>query len=185
MHRIGLIVFLALCGCSNEPETAGSAVPKEQTLVIDHALPAFGGRLLGIDRGEWGGSLSFEDEAGNRIPILDENVHGIVENSAGVFAFTGLAHLRTNDGYIYIITREPDERVYATMLGRLPGAPSQVTPLGSGTTAFLVFAGFRGDAPYFECYTLVGRVVSRSNQCSPPKEVGANNSSMDSSLTST
>ncbi len=148
---------------------AGSVTPKEQTLVIDHALPAYGGRLLGIDRGEWGGSLLFEDEAGNRTSILDENVHGIVENSAGIFAFTGLAHLQINDGYIYVITKEPDERIYATMLGKLPGSPSQVTPLGQGMTSFLVFTGFRDNAPYFECYSLIGRVVARSNHCSPPK----------------
>ena len=169
MRRMMLLVLLVCSGCSKEPVHDGGVAAKPQTIIVDHVLPAFDGKLLGIDQGEWGGSLIFEDAAGSRQVVLDENVHGIIENPAGIFAFTGLAHLGINEGYIYVITREPNEKIYATMLGKLPGSPSQVTQLADRRTVFLVN---RDDAPYFECYALTGRIVSPSNECSPPKGFG-------------
>ena len=165
-------VVLATCGCNDKSEPVETESSRPPPLVADHILRAFGGTLLGTDRGEWIGKLVFEDEDGNLTTILDENVHGIVENPEGIFVFTGLSHLRTNDGFIYVITREANERVYATMLGRLPGAPSQVNPIDDESASFLVFAGFRNDSSYYECYALTGRQVSQSNKCSPPRRDG-------------
>lgn len=169
MRRILPLILLVCSGCSRESAHNGGIAEKLQTVTVDHVLPAFDGKLLGIDRGEWGGSLIFEDAAGSRQVVLDENVRGLIENPAGIFAFTGLAHLGINEGYIYVITREPNEKIYATMLGKLPGTPSQVTQLADRRTAFLVYSGHRNNAPYFECYALTGRMVSQSNECPPPK----------------
>jgi len=166
-----LLILLVCSGCSKESAHDNDTTAKPETVSVDHVLPAFDGKLFGIDRGEWGGNLIFEDAAGSRQVVLDENVHGIIENPAGIFAFTGLAHLGINEGYIYVITREPNEKIYATMLGKLPGAPSQVIQMDRDHTTFLVYEGFRDDAPYFECYALIGRVVSTSNECSPPKRL--------------
>ncbi len=101
--------------------------------------------------------------------MLNENVHGIVKNSAGIFVFTGLAHLGNNEGYIYMVALGANEQVQTTLLGRLPGAPTQVSPKGDGSTTFLVYSGFSNNRPLYECYSLTGRMVSRAYDCLPPK----------------
>jgi hypothetical protein len=167
MRSLLLTVMLVLCGCSAEQRTPTKA---QDILVPDYSLEAFGGRLLGTDRGEWIGKLMFQDADGNLSTILAENVHGIVKNPEGVFVFTGLAHLSLNEGYIYALTREPDGRVLASRLGRLPGAPTRVSQLQpEGATFFLVYSGFSNDRPLFECYQLQGKIVSRAQDCLPPK----------------
>lgn len=169
MHRMMLIVLLVCSGCSKQPAQNESISAEPETVTVNHVLPAFDGKLLGIDQGEWGGSLIYEDAAGRRQVVLAENVHGIIENPAGIFAFTGIAHLGINEGYIYVISRESNEKIYATMLGKLPGAPWQITQIADRRTAFLVYSGYHDNAPYFECYELTGRIVSPSNACSPPQ----------------
>jgi hypothetical protein len=167
MRSLLLMVMLALCGCSAEQRTPTKV---REIFVPDYSLEAFGGRLLGTDRGEWIGKLMFQDSDGNLSTILAENVHGIVKNPKGVFVFTGLAHLSLNEGYIYSVTREPDGRVLASRLGRLPVAPTRVSQLQPGdATSFLVYSGFSNDRPLFECYQLQGMIVSRAQDCLPPK----------------
>lgn len=141
-------------------------------------LPAFGGRLLGTDRGEWVGELLFQDELGRVETVLHENVHGIVENPAGTFVFTGLNHMPTNVGYIYTVTLTENNDVVATRLGRIPGAPSDVTKQSDGTTTFLVATERYGrdNRPIYDCYELRGKVVEHSLSCLPPKRLGANDS---------
>lgn len=137
---------------------------------LDHTLPAFGGRLLGTDRGEWIGELAFQDSDGGIETILHENVHGIVENNAGIFVFTGLHHLHTNNGFIYSISMTSTNDVVATRLGRLPGAPSNVVHRSDGVTTFLVDSG-RYDSnnrPVAACYELRGDLVQHSSDCLPP-----------------
>lgn len=111
----------------------------------------------------------FEDEAGNVQTLLNENVHGIVENTAGIFVFTGLSHLSINEGYIYIVATEEDEKLRLSRLGRLPGAPRQIQKHADGSISFLVFAGYRDDRRYYECYSLTGEIVARSTNCAQPK----------------
>jgi hypothetical protein len=167
MRPLLLTVMLVLYGCSAEQRAFAKA---SEILVPDYSLDAFGGHLLGTDRGEWIGKLMFQDADGNLSTILAENVHGIVKNPDGIFVFTGLAHLSLNEGYIYALTREPDGRVLASRLGRLPGAPTRVSQLQpEGTTSFLVYSGFSNDRPLFECYQLQGKIVSRAQDCLPPK----------------
>jgi hypothetical protein len=145
-------------------------------LVPDHALAAFGGQLFGTDRGEWIGKVVFQDAAGNLQTLLNENVHGIVRNSAGIFVFTGLAHMGTNEGYIYTVALSANQQVQTALLGRLPGAPSQVSQKADGSITFLVFTGTSANRRAYECYSLTGKTVSRSYDCLPPKALGANNS---------
>jgi len=175
MRTLVFAVLLACCGCSAESD--GRITPKEpEFLVPDHSLPAFGGQLVGTDRGEFVGKLMFQDEAGDLQTLLDENVHGIVENPAGIFVFTGLAHLGGNEGYVYVVSLGADERVKTDLLGHLPGAPSQVTLQPDGSATFLVYSGFSGDRQLYECYSLTGNIVRRSHDCLPPKAMGPNNS---------
>lgn len=163
-----LAALLACSGCSGDRADPLPA-PRTQTLTVDHSLPAFDGKLLGTDRGEWIGKLMYQDETGKIHVLINENVHGIIENEAGIFAFTGLSHLGTNDGYIHVITQAPDRTVKTKLLGRLPGAPSQVQQQSNGSANFLVYAGYRDDSPYYECYALAGSTVDHSLDCFPPK----------------
>jgi hypothetical protein len=167
MRSLLLTVILVLCSCSADQSTPAQAL---EIVVPDYSLDVFGGRLLGTDRGEWIGKLMFQDADGNLETILNENVHGIVKNSDGVFVFTGLAHLGANEGYIFTIARKPDGPVTASRLGRLPGAPTRINqPQPDGATSFLVHSGFSGNRPLLECYQLIGNTVSRGHDCLPPK----------------
>lgn len=167
MRSLLLTAILLLCNCSAEQPTP--VAQRHRTVVPDYSLDAFGGHLVGTDRGEWIGELMFQDAEGNLDTVLKENVVGIVRNNDGVFAFTGLAHLGTDEGYIYVIS-PARKGVVASRLERLPGAPSQVSqPHPGDATSFLVYSGFSNDRPLFECYQLVGKLVTRGYDCSPPK----------------
>jgi len=167
MRSLLLTVMLALCSCSAEQSASAQA---REIVVPDHSLDAFGGRLLGVDRGEWGGKLLFQDADGNLDTVLTENVQGIVKNPGGIFAFTGLAHRSINDGYLYLVVRDPDGSIKASRLGRLPGAPSRVSQLQpDGVTSFLVYSGISNGRSLFECYQLAGKIVSRAHNCLPPE----------------
>jgi hypothetical protein len=167
MRSIALMVLITCSSCSDDLSEPMPA-PKEHVLVVDYSLPAFDGKLLGTDKGEWVGSLMHQDEAWKIHTLLNENVHGIIQNKAGIFVFTGLSHLSTNEGYIYTVTQGQDRAINTKLLGRLPGAPSQVRQLSDGSTSFLVYVGYKSDSPYFECYSLTGKIVSRSLDCLPP-----------------
>jgi hypothetical protein len=168
MRRLLLASILVLGACTAEPGVPDAPKPKE--VVPDYSLDAFGGHLLGTDRGEWIGELMFQNADGDLETILKENVLGIVKNAEGVFAFTGLAHMGTNEGYIYAISRTSEGHIAASRMGRLPGTPSRVAQLQpNGATSFLVFSGFSQGRQLFECYQLVGKIVSRGQTCLPPK----------------
>ena len=165
-----LLGLCLLCSACTDKADAESGVERiVERIRADHALHAFGGRLLGTDRGEWIGRLLFENDEGGLETILRENVHGIVENRAGVFAFTGLLHLQTNVGFIYRIDLTRNLDVNATRLGRLPGAPFDVTPHADGITTFLVAGRYdpKGRRIY-DCYELAGQAVRHSYRCAPP-----------------
>jgi hypothetical protein len=180
MRSLVVLLVALICGCSDtSQEPDHHSRPTLQTIKADYALPAFGGRLLGTDRGEWVGELLFQDEAGRLETLLHENVHGIVENQAGVFVFTGLDHMRTSVGDIYTVVLTKNNDVIANRLGRIPGAPRSVTKQRDGTITFLVATRrYDGEGrPVYDCYELRDKLVGRSLSCLPPKPLGHNNSS--------
>jgi hypothetical protein len=177
MRPLVLTVLVLLCGCSEKAHAPQQQASTPLAVKADYVLPAFGGKLLGTDRGEWIGELQFQAETSGTERLLHENVHGIVENHAGIFVFTGLNHMGTNVGYIYAITLTRNNDVVATRFGRIPGAPSDVTQHSDGTTTFLV-ATERYDPesrPVYDCYELTGKLVKHSLRCLPPKPLDANN----------
>ncbi|MGC1551108.1 MAG: hypothetical protein WA777_21500, partial [Rhodanobacter sp.] len=106
--------------------------------IPNFALAAFGGHLLGADRGEWGGELVFRDNDGIIHRLIDRNVHGIVRMPFGVVVFTGLAHLSQSTGAIYRVDQHPDGTVTATLLHTLPGAPEDIRWTTRGDLVFRV-----------------------------------------------
>ena len=165
MRSVLLVTMLALLGVASHRVAFAQAGE-----TADNSLAAFSGHLLGTDRGEWVGKLMFQDAHGNLVTLLNENVHGIVKNSEGIFVFTGLAHMSLNDGEIFTVARTPDGKLTTSSLGHLPGAPSRVRQREpGGATSFLVYSGFRGDQRLFNCYQLIGKVVSRGQDCLPPE----------------
>jgi hypothetical protein len=145
----------------------------------DHVFSAFGGKLIGTDHGEWGGALAFQGANGNvEVLVQDKwdgdvhggNVHGIVQNPAGIFVFTGLAHLGLNEGRIYTVGRGLDSKIQARLLMELPGAPSYVTKNPDGSTTFLVYVGHSKGRSSYQCMVLSKMAVSPSKDCEEPKD---------------
>ena len=178
MRSLVLLLLVLCCGCSDRAQEQRPVLPALRTVKADFVLPAFGGKLLGTDHGEFVGELLFQDADGGLERVLHENVHGIVENKSGIFVFTGLRHLHTNVGYIYEISLTANNDVVANRLGRIPGAPSNVTWHSNGSTTFLVATNRQNPngGLVHECYELVGKVVNPSFSCVPPPHLGANNS---------
>ncbi|UHQ18861.1 hypothetical protein LVB87_11780 [Lysobacter sp. KIS68-7] len=173
MRTAALAVALLACAACSQRETAAEAAPppkRERTIVTDYSLPAFGGTLVGTDMGEWIGGLSFEDNTDTLHPLLRENVHGIVETPAGIFVFTGLAHLGSNEGNVYRIDPKADAPPRAVRVAQLSGSPTQVARLHDGTMSFLVYAGWRDDRELYECWGFDGRQLARSRECLPPRK---------------
>lgn len=101
-------------------------------------LAAFGGNLLGADRGEWAGELVFRDAGGVIHPLLDQNVRGIARMPFGVIVFTGVAHLGVSKGAVYRVDQSPDGALAATLIRRLPGSPEELRRTTRGDLAVRV-----------------------------------------------
>lgn len=104
----------------------------------DFVFPAFGGELLGSDRGEWGGELVFRDQGGVIHPLTNRNVRGIVRMPFGIVVFTGLAHMGMSAGNIYRVARRADGAVEATLLHDLSGSPEAIRWTTRGDLVFQV-----------------------------------------------
>ena len=105
-------------------------------VVPTHILDAYGGLLLGSDRGEWGGELMFRSRDGSLYRLLDRNVQGIIRMPFGIVVFTGLAHMRMSKGAIYDITQDSNGKVKAERRYDLPGAPSKIRWTTDGGLVF-------------------------------------------------
>lgn len=88
-----------------------------------------GGRLIGIDRGEWGGELRFRSLAGQQSALSYDSVVGLIPAKDGAIVLFGLTHMRTNRGYA-MRARQKDGVWSLTFIGNLPGRPAAVTTLG-------------------------------------------------------
>ncbi|MGN2251372.1 hypothetical protein ACFWZ1_14975 [Frateuria sp. GZRe14] len=104
----------------------------------DHVVDAWGGQLLGSDRGEWGGELVFRDAKGTIHPLLKHNVQGIVPMPFGMVVFTGLAHMGQSAGAIYRVIRRADGSVAPELLHQLRGAPGSIEWTARGDLVFKV-----------------------------------------------
>jgi len=141
MKRMAIwLLVLAAAACSRHEGTAAGAPHTFELTKPDFSVQAFGGKLLGFDHGEWGGKLVF-DKGGKAVDVLNENVKAIVPMEQGVLVFTGLSHLSTNDGYIYLL-EQAGSSFSLTGLQRLDGSPEEIRPIPPNQSVyFRVFTG--------------------------------------------
>jgi hypothetical protein len=99
-----------------------------------------GGRLVGADRGEWGGQLSWVSENGSASEIYSGNIQAITEVNGRYYAFGGLAHLGINEGRMLRVDRDEDGRWRAVPVVALSGAPEAVAKV-AGDTLLVVTSG--------------------------------------------
>lgn len=133
------------------------------------AVPAFGGHLIGTDRGEWIGELTFVGRDGARQVLLRDNILGISSAGTGAFVITGLAHGSTNRGAVYRVDQMADDRLASRQVITLAGSPSQVRIYSDGTADFLVFEGWLGERRHYRCYRLADASIQSANTCEPPR----------------
>src|SRR5688572_25520084 len=120
MRTIIAILLVATCAaCQPSHESALTEAGREQAEVLRQAetkqsLKAFGGTVIGKDKGEWGGEVAFVEADGTKYRLVADNSHGIFATPEGVVALTGLVHLGANRGMVYRLSRPAGERVKAT-----------------------------------------------------------------------
>lgn len=99
------------------------------------------GHLIGTDRGEWGGEITFIDLKGNLRVIVTENTEAIYKTADGIFAVTGLAHMGTNDGFVFRLTKDAQGSWTAKKWRALPGAPRFSRLLADGSLFISCYDG--------------------------------------------
>jgi len=108
------------------------------------------GFLVGFNHGEWGGALRWYSESGPlKRELLDDNVVDLLQVPAGFIAFTGLAHLGSDDGR----ATEIIDTGTLFRLGRsvdLGSAPRAVLLEGDGAVLVVTMAGISRISPSFQ-----------------------------------
>ncbi len=95
------------------------------------AVKMWDGWLTGSDRGEWGGELVFVDASGSPEILLNDNIHDIYKTDNGAIVVAGLSHLVSNNGSIYLVTKNGASVDYRILFG-LDGAPEESWMTSSG-----------------------------------------------------
>jgi hypothetical protein len=100
-----------------------------------------GGRFVGVNRGEFGGTLDWR-AAGTKKPqkVLDDNPVALLAAKPGLFVFVGLSHMMTDAGHVLRLDRR-DARWKATEIVDLRSAPTAIHPLDDETTLVLTSTG--------------------------------------------
>lgn len=89
----------------------------------EHTFAVAGGRLVGIDLGEWGGNLRFEEPSGAIQPLLDRNIFKLIALGGRTIAVTGFLHLGAARGAIYDISRDTTGTWHAVPWRGMDGPP--------------------------------------------------------------
>ena len=99
------------------------------------------GYLVGSDKGEWGGEITFIDVQGDSNVVVGKNTEAIYQTPQGIVAVTGLAHLSSNEGLIYKVTKDAQGKWGAKKWRALPGAPVFSCLLKDGNLFVSCFGG--------------------------------------------
>jgi len=87
--------------------------------------------FTGSNRGEWGGELVLVEASGDTKILFKDNIHDIYNTKNGVIVISGLSHLMTNKGRIYLITKNESTIDYQILFG-LDSAPEDSWITDSG-----------------------------------------------------
>ena len=96
--------------------------PDEHRIFPHSALKVDNGWLLGANRGEFGGELTFMNDKNEIEVLLNANVEDIFKMNFGYIAVTGLAHMSFDSGAIFLITKSDDGKWTTKKWLSLPGA---------------------------------------------------------------
>ena len=92
--------------------------------------PIEGGLFIGTNRGEWGGELFFINSSSpeGTIHVLSrENVVAIVKWKGDIYVATGIAHMYTNDGMLYKVSKQiGTSPAKIDPIFTLPGCPTRI-----------------------------------------------------------
>jgi hypothetical protein len=117
-----------LSHCTDDPYPFSRSSTQEDGVTLD--VP--GGQLVGIDHGEWGGSLRLDADNGFVYPLLDTNVVAIARLGARIVVVTGLSHMGMWRGDVYEATRKADGSWQAMHWRALTGPPLWVAVRADG-----------------------------------------------------
>ena len=99
------------------------------------SLRLAGGQLTGVDKGEWGGELSWQPDSGQRKPILKDTFIAMPPYGDGAIALFELTHLRLDWGYALNVTRNPAGDWKTKEVARLLGEPDGLVQTRHGLFA--------------------------------------------------
>jgi len=114
------------------------------------------GTLLGSDRGEWIGELVLIDSDLNLIVLGKMNVKDIYQLPFGIVVASGLAHLSSNTGELYLV--QPSSEL--VLLYSLVGAPKSSWLLPNGD---LLINSFRNGSQVITTDGVMKRVTCEAN----------------------
>jgi ligand-binding sensor domain-containing protein len=113
-------------------QQTGRGEPKERQV----RLQTDAGVLVGTDNGEWGGSLSLADANGVETKrLLDKNVLQLFPSKSGVLVFTGLLHLGTDEGAVWLYSKGSDGSWSIKKVADLNGKPNAASSNNGGALA--------------------------------------------------
>jgi len=99
------------------------------------------GYLVGSSRGEWGGELVFINSKGKKVTLLQENVSGLHKFNTDIVVVAGLAHMGSNRGFLYRVSRMPGGQWKVVKWRALPGAPHNSALLENGNLLVNCYGG--------------------------------------------
>lgn len=120
------------------------------------------GRLIGQNKGEWGGQLLFRRLDGREHKVAEGNVNAILPFGSGVMVLFGLAHLGLDYGFA-VFFESDGEHWWSAYRGDLGGVPKAVNVIDRETIAVLAGNGvhhpasvtmLRGSYPVFSAACL-------------------------------
>lgn len=95
-----------------------------------HSLTLGAGVLVGINRGEWGGDLTWNPVNGQGQLLLEHNVVAIEPAEGGVIVLFGLAQGGLVDGYVVRVSRRGDGDRSLSEVARLPSTADALATIG-------------------------------------------------------
>ena len=93
-------------------------------------IPFPDGEMVGTDRGEFGGNLTWKSDDGSELVLVNNNTIDIFPIDDGFISIHGISHLTISYGFAVHVTRGEDGVFSAEEIARFPSAAYQVKQLG-------------------------------------------------------